>query len=115
MIICLISEINTPSLSWTFNPDIDQGKMFLNIQTEAEFTNPVVAVWSDTDGQDDLIWYTVKDMGDNKWQAEIDLKKHNTLGTYVAHFYNYDRGVPDRVWEMSFEINELPKTETKSP
>ena len=112
MIICLISEINTPSLSWTFNPDIDQGKMFLNIQTEAEFTNPVVAVWSDTDGQDDLIWYTVKDTGDNKWQAEIDLKKHNTLGTYFAHFYNYDRGVPDRVWEMSFEINELPKTET---
>ncbi|MDR0922168.1 MAG: GBS Bsp-like repeat-containing protein [Lactobacillales bacterium] len=44
------------------------------------------AIWSDKNGQDDLIWYPASKNG-NVWQTTVDLSKHKTSGRYTVHTY----------------------------
>lgn len=44
------------------------------------------AVWSDLNGQDDVIWYQA-DKKDGKWIATADVRKHKTAGHYTIHAY----------------------------
>ena len=47
------------------------------------------AVWSEADGQDDLIWYQAKKADDGNWTAVADLRDHNSAGKYQIHAYAY--------------------------
>ncbi len=48
-------------------------------------------VWSDRDGQDDLIWYTATKEKDGSYQATIDIKDHRyDGGDYIIHAYGRD-------------------------
>ena len=42
------------------------------------------AVWSDVNGQDDLVWYTADAAG----AAYVDLSRHRSYGTYHIHTYS---------------------------
>ncbi|MFI3173369.1 MAG: GBS Bsp-like repeat-containing protein [Eubacteriales bacterium] len=46
--------------------------------------------WSDSNGQDDIQWYTGSKLGDT-YTLEIDFKNHNyETGTYTTHIYAYN-------------------------
>ena len=46
------------------------------------------AVWSEKNGQDDLVWYDAIRGNQGEWTAEADIaKKHKTAGTYQLHVY----------------------------
>ena len=44
-------------------------------------------VWSEENGQDDLIWYEAERLDDSTWHIAVDLNKHHTNGIYNIHFY----------------------------
>lgn len=44
------------------------------------------AVWSETDGQDDLHWYEAK-LENGLFKVEIPIKNHHTAGNYVIDIY----------------------------
>ncbi|WP_019772753.1 GBS Bsp-like repeat-containing protein [Streptococcus sobrinus] len=46
------------------------------------------AVWSEENGQDDLVWYSANAQG----AAYIDLSKHRSYGTYNVHTYSVING-----------------------
>ena len=46
-----------------------------------------VAVWSETDGQDDLMWYTAEKNSTGTWSANIPIVNHKTAGKYYADVY----------------------------
>ncbi|TYC87339.1 hypothetical protein FXB42_04285 [Acetobacterium wieringae] len=47
-----------------------------------------VPVWSDTDGQDDLVWYLAEKQSDGSYMVTIDIKDHKYVGgTYNIHAY----------------------------
>ncbi len=50
-----------------------------------------VAVWSNTGGQDDLVWYTMTNNGNNTYSVNVPIKNHKTAGTYQAHVYIVDQ------------------------
>lgn len=51
-----------------------------------------VPVWSETNGQDDLVWYEARQNG-NTWSVTIDLRVHNMDdGIYNIHLYYIDQG-----------------------
>lgn len=51
----------------------------------------LVASWSDSGGQDDLVWYTASKQSDGSYQAIVDAKNHKgTSGTYHFHIYCYE-------------------------
>ncbi len=53
------------------------------------------AVWSANNGQDDIVWYTLKNGSTGKLAAgeeadftgSIDIRKHKTAGSYYVHLY----------------------------
>ena len=57
-----------------------------------------VPVWSNQDGQDDIIWYTAEKNG-NDWYVNVDIVDHkDNIGDYQAHVYATDnRGIEQLV------------------
>lgn len=50
----------------------------------------MVPVWSENNGQDDIVWYEAKKDG-NAWYVNVDAANHkNDVGVYNAHVYIYD-------------------------
>ncbi len=47
-----------------------------------------VAVWSKTNAQDDLKWYTLTKGSNGVYSVKVDLKKHGSSDTYFAHVYS---------------------------
>ncbi|MGV3055503.1 GBS Bsp-like repeat-containing protein, partial [Streptococcus hyovaginalis] len=45
------------------------------------------AVWSNTNGQDDLKWYPTKQISPSVYTATFDTKTHKNTGTYHIHVY----------------------------
>ncbi|MCI5874687.1 MAG: GBS Bsp-like repeat-containing protein [Roseburia sp.] len=48
------------------------------------------AVWSETGGQDDLLWYEAEKSASGIWQKDISIAAHKTEGTYQVHLYGED-------------------------
>jgi hypothetical protein len=47
-----------------------------------------VPVWSDADGQDDLVWYLAEKQSDGSYMVTVDIKDHKYVGgTYSIHAY----------------------------
>ncbi|MBU4440288.1 MAG: GBS Bsp-like repeat-containing protein, partial [Firmicutes bacterium] len=54
-------------------------------------TEMVIPIWSETDGQNDLKWYTATKQADGSYSVTIDIKDHNyDGGTYNIHAYGKD-------------------------
>ncbi len=84
--VTLASVASTPATTASVS-----GKT-LTIQYNGEFTptdSLKFAVWSDGNGQDDLVWYPA----DATAAAYIDLSKHKSLGLYHIHTYNKNGGL----------------------
>lgn len=45
------------------------------------------AVWSQTNGQDDLVWYTAKNESLGKWTSNAVISNHKTAGKYYVDVY----------------------------
>ena len=53
-----------------------------------------VPVWSDKDGQDDLVWYDATSGNKEDSIAEADIAKHHkTAGTYQLHQSGWKQSV----------------------
>ncbi len=49
-----------------------------------------VAVWSSTNAQDDIKWYTLKKKSDGTWSSTIKISNLKHAGLCYAHFYTSD-------------------------
>ena len=66
-----------------------------------------VAVWSDKDGQDDLIWYPVTQSAFGEWTTEVDITKHRTAGKYEVNVYaNLSDGSVRGIGSTDFEVTQ---------
>jgi N-acetylmuramoyl-L-alanine amidase len=74
-----------------------------------------VPVWSDQNGQDDLIWYNATKQSDGSYQAVIDIKDHNYVsGTYNIHVYGTDNnGKMTFLGNTSASVASTPMSATK--
>ena len=59
------------------------------------------AVWSETGGQDDIVWYTAKN-----GTANIEIKNHKTAGKYLVHVYGIVNGQQIFLDQTTFEVSE---------
>ena len=65
-----------------------------------------VAVWSDTNGQDDLRWYDMTKSGD-VYTASVPIMNHKTEGVYYAHVYCTVNGKLSFVNERTFTVSGI--------
>lgn len=64
------------------------------------------AVWSDTNGQDDLIWYQGTQKNADAWSTEIEISNHKTAGSYNVHVYGMIDGVQKFLVADTFEVSK---------
>jgi hypothetical protein len=57
-----------------------------NAEAKGVVSSVKIAVWSDTGGQNDLVWYPASKSGVD-WVATADIKRHKTSGKYQVHAY----------------------------
>lgn len=60
--------------------------MNISLSDNGLCSNASFAVWSEINGQDDLRWYNATFDGEC-WQCQVDLKRHNSAGSYFIHAY----------------------------
>ena len=58
-----------------------------NADVVGAIRNIQYAVWSEKNGQDDLIWYSSQKNQLGEWVATADVRKHKTEGKYQVHVY----------------------------
>lgn len=64
-------------------------------------------VWSDKDGQDDLVWYPAAKNSKGIYQTEVSLKRHNSLGLFHVHAYAVmPNNINQYICESSFQTRE---------
>ncbi|MGT2784509.1 GBS Bsp-like repeat-containing protein [Streptococcus merionis] len=74
------------------------------------------AVWSDKNGQDDLIWYDAQPSGNGSHKLQLDLSKHKDSGTYHLHVYKKTSTGQVGVIPSTFTVaaHHLPAAVTKT-
>ena len=73
--------------------------------TTTDYSDIQIAVWSDADGQDDLVWYIAHKDGDI-YKVNVEIKKHASLGRYYAHAYGKDKdGTMTMVSGTTFQVD----------
>lgn len=59
---------------------------------DSEITDVQFPVWSEQNGQDDLVWYAGVKQEDGTWTVSVPVKNHKSVGNYIVHVY----GIRDR-------------------
>ena len=89
---------NVAKLPTTKNPTVEAvvseklGTMQITVKNAGAYEKVMIPVWSEANGQDDLVWYSAKKGSDGNWTYTVNLKKHNSVGAYQIHVYGTKNG-----------------------
>ena len=68
------------------------GTMQITVANAGTYDKVMLPVWSEVNGQDDIVWYTAKKGSDGNWTYTVNLKQHNSVGAYQIHVYGIKDG-----------------------
>lgn len=71
-------------------------------------------VWSLKNAQDDIKWYTAKEIGEGVYSAKISVKDHKSLGEYEVDAYAYSSGGQLIYLTKNQFVTEMPSIEAVS-
>ena len=89
---------NVAKLPTTKNPTVEAvvseklGTMQITVKNAGAYEKVMIPVWSEANGQDDLVWYSAKKGSDGNWTYTVNLKQHNSVGAYQIHVYGTKSG-----------------------
>ncbi len=72
------------------------------------YNMPINSTWSNTNGQDDLVWYEGVNRGNGKWNAVVDSARHNSGGAYTTHAYVYSGNSMNGFGKTSYSLYKVP-------
>ena len=65
-----------------------------------------IPTWSESNGQDDIIWYEASNSGSGLWSATLTTTNHKHAGRYFAHYYVTADNITQKVAENSFTVSQ---------
>lgn len=83
---------NTPA-KLTVNISPDNRFLEISLSSVEAYSGVLFPVWSEINGQDDLIWYEAEQNSNGTWTSTVRLKDHGDLGNYFVHTYVVQNGV----------------------
>lgn len=89
-------EVPAPAISNISIDDVNKKTGTFNICAQgiqnSEYIKKIqYAVWSEINGQDDIVWYDAEPNGNNEYEREINIGSHKySLGEYQIHVYVTD-------------------------
>ncbi len=78
---------------------------------DCSITNPKkvqFAVWTETKGQDDLVWYDAAKQSDGTYRIRVDVLKHKHAGKFIVHAYAVN-SAGNKVFQASKVFRSFPK------
>ena len=63
--------------------------------------------WSETNGQDDIVWYSGVNRGNGTWSVTVDSNNHKHGGKYNTHAYVTKNGVRSAVGSTSYSLERI--------
>lgn len=63
--------------------------------------------WSETNGQDDIVWYSGVNRGNGTWSVTVDSNNHKHGGKYNTHAYVAKNGVRSAVGSTSYSLERI--------
>ena len=63
-------------------------------------------IWSDQDGQDDLVWYPAKKIAPGQYQLRFHAQNHKGKGLFHLHVYQKNKGQVKGLLPTSFQVQE---------
>ena len=90
----------------------DYSKMQITVKNAGEYEKVMIPVWSEANGQDDLVWYAAKKGSDGNWTYTVDLTAHNSTGRYQIHVYGTKAGKQTLIANTTANVAKLPDTKT---
>ena len=88
------------------------GTMQITVKNAGEYGKVMLPVWSEVNGQDDLVWYSAKKGSDGNWTYTVDLTAHNSTGRYQIHVYGTKAGKQALIARTTVNVAKLPDTKT---
>ncbi|MDR1271851.1 MAG: GBS Bsp-like repeat-containing protein, partial [Clostridiales Family XIII bacterium] len=102
------ASVSVPGQTLKFSvsdPSGTQMKMNISVERAPSAASGVrFAVWSETGGQDDIVWYNGTKSGE-AWRATVDITRHRTAGRYQVHVYGYIGGKNKFLGATTFNIS----------
>lgn len=90
----------------------DYSTMQITVKNAGEYGKVMLPVWSEVNGQDDLVWYSAKEGSDGNWTYTVDLTAHNSTGRYQIHVYGTKAGKQALIARTTANVAKLPDTKT---
>lgn len=84
-------NVEVKSEVYTFY-DIEKDELVLEVEGFPECDGMKIAIWSDLDGQDDLIWYDYVMENEDSFEQNIDMSEYFAEGNYHIHVYITNNG-----------------------
>ncbi|MDD2981702.1 MAG: GBS Bsp-like repeat-containing protein, partial [Hespellia sp.] len=78
----------------------------------SEINSAMFAVWSESGGQDDLVWYKGNKDGSGKWIVDIPISNHKSTGKYQVHAYAKMNPDDNMAFMSSTTFNVSPTSAT---
>ena len=85
-----IVDVKTPTVSAEVSPDFTT--MQITVKNAETYDQVYLPVWSEVNGQDDLVWYNAEKQEDGSWTYTVNLKQHHSAGAYQIHVYGRKDG-----------------------
>lgn len=98
---------NISPLNYVYNMPINSTQYEVGIMG-ASGNRVQFPTWSNTNGQDDLVWYEGVNRGNGKWNAVVDSSRHNSGGAYTTHAYVYSGNSMNGFGKTSYSLYKVP-------
>ncbi len=98
-------KMEKPSANVEVSPDYRTMKIF--VKNAGDYDQILLPVWSEDDGQDDLVWYDAEKQANGTWAYTVDLANHNSVGTYQVHVYGKKDGELQLIAHTTADVAEL--------
>ena len=104
---CIFTKTNPSVAGISAKVSSDEENVTITATGVAGMGTLKFAVWSDVNGQDDLVWYTATNQGGNIWTATVPISRHRySAGRYSVHAYGENVYSSSRVMTAtSFQIS----------
>ena len=86
----------------------DFNTMQITVKNAETYDQVLLPVWSEVNGQDDLVWYNAEKQADGSWTYTVNLAEHNSVGRYQIHVYGKKDGNQELIAHTAVNVAQLP-------
>lgn len=106
-IVVYVSEINTVRPKVATEVSKDCQTMRIVAKNIVDYDKVYFPVWSEENGQDDIVWYPAEKQVDGSWICTVNLADHNSTGIYLIHVYGEKDGTLELLTDTTANVEKL--------